>query len=61
MSLKPGTIIVRCVYCKATRVLDMTKPESRKQPFCEKDGGPMVAIETTAYHYIGGGKKLQNL
>ncbi len=41
-SEKLSGITVRCVYCKTVKTIPFD--EAREMPFCDKDGGPMVAI-----------------
>lgn len=41
-----GGIKVRCVYCKAERVIPFSEASRMTDmPMCDKDGGPMVAVE----------------
>jgi hypothetical protein len=40
-----ATITVQCVYDKKhTKTLDANSPDSKEMPFCEIDGGPMIAV-----------------
>lgn len=39
-----SNIKVQCVSCKATKVLTFAEAKLG-QPFCDKCGGPMVAVE----------------
>lgn len=37
------TITVKCVYCGNTKTV--SGEEAKQMPFCEKDYGPMIAVE----------------